>query len=611
MKDALSMPQVESQRLSAVMADLSSNKIAFGSSASRDFTFAEVQPWINETSRGNIGRFADYDLIECVGRGGMGIVFRGFDASLDRSVAVKLMMPALANDHEAKQRFFREARSIAAVRHPNVVAVHAVAEQDGLPYLVTEFIEGQSLQQRVHPTSRLDAEQIQRLGAEIAAGLDACHQAGVVHRDIKPSNVLVESRTGTAKITDFGLATIASSPSLTMPGHLAGTPGYLAPERLAGMASDERSDLFSLGCVLYALAAGVEPFQSDSPFATMHQISECAPKPIRELNPEIPKGLANMIESLMAKRPEDRPQTAAETRNLLLKPAGAGSRSSTEGSRRKQLAWMLPVALLIVAAVVVSPLIFRSITGTSVMRSSDGVFFVSNDEELREAVRLSQDGDIIEIEVDDLLRTEGLEIVGKSITLRAMDEELATLSLLDDGSRPIPILSVRDCKVELFGITLEGDVTESDEFPLVTVERASLVATGCRFENNSPGVCINIEGGTESTFNDCSFFALEGAGIRWETNEEDTLQIHSCLHVGETGFLILCHGNASFTWTDSNALVSNSLCEFDHNDGELSIEARECRAQAEDYLILVNAEELEVVQFKEQLQWRGESNRLF
>ena len=609
MREALLIPKVESHRLSAAMADLSSSSVGSNNVTERDFSFAEVKAWIKPDSRGRIGRFADYDLIECVGRGGMGIVFRAFDASLDRPVAVKLMLPALANDQEAKLRFFREARSIAAVRHPNVVAVHAVSETDGLPFLVTEFIDGPSLQHWVRPNEPVDAETIRRVGAEIAAGLDACHQAGVLHRDIKPSNVLVDSRNETAKITDFGLAMVASSPSLTMPGQLAGTPGYLAPERLAGMATDERSDLFSLGCVLYALAAGVEPFQSDSPFATMHQISTHEPASLRSINPKLPASLERIIQSLMSKRPEDRPQTAAAARERLLGSSmSIAPRHSSEAAARRNKSLGLLALLLIAMASTIGFLVRE---GFAPARPADGHFVVSNPDELTDAIVAARSGDVIEIRSDELLETEGLAIAGKSITLEAAEDFDPSLRLVSDDEHPVPLLRIEDCEVTLVGLAFEEETVEADELQLVSLERGRVIARDCRFETGSPGCCVGFEGGTQSEFHDCRFMFVEGAGIRWEAIDGDTLYFESCVHGGESAIGIFCSGNATLYWNHSEALVTNTLIEFESDDGRIEVRAEGLRVQSEESLIVLYEPEMTVDAFRRQFRWYGKSNILF
>jgi eukaryotic-like serine/threonine-protein kinase len=269
-----------------------------------------------------LGRLGDYDVTEVLGRGGMGLVLKANDAELKRPVAIKVLARELAGDPVARQRFAREARAAAAVRHPNVIAIHAVSEADGLPYLVMEYAPGGSLQDYLDFHGRPPWRDAARLGAEIAAGLVAAHERGLIHRDIKPSNVLLQTEwappgLGTAKIGDFGLARIADEARLTRTGIVAGTPMYMAPEQALCEALDARCDLFSLGSVLYTLLTGQEPFPAGSPIAVLRQVCEAAPRPVRELNPEVPAWLATVVERLQAKRPQDRFATAAEVAELL------------------------------------------------------------------------------------------------------------------------------------------------------------------------------------------------------------------------------------------------------------------------------------------------------
>ncbi|MBY0455808.1 MAG: protein kinase, partial [Gemmataceae bacterium] len=248
---------------------------------------------------------------------GFGIVYRAFDDKLQRVVAVKVMAPHLAVTSPARKRFLREARSAAAVDHPNVVRVYAVEEQP-LPFLVMEYIPGETLQGRLDRTGPVDAGECVRVGRQIAAGLAAAHEKGLIHRDIKPSNVLVDGGPAAAvKITDFGLARAADDASLTRSGAVAGTPMYMAPEQARGEALDHRADLFSLGSVLYQMASGRPPFRANSTLAVLKRVAEDDPRPIREIIPEVPDWYCRIVEKLHAKDPAERFQTAREVADLL------------------------------------------------------------------------------------------------------------------------------------------------------------------------------------------------------------------------------------------------------------------------------------------------------
>jgi serine/threonine protein kinase len=223
----------------------------------------------------------------------------------------------LAASGAARARFAREARAAAAVLHENVVAIHRVAEAKSLPYLVMPYVPGDSLQKRLDEQGPLQVTEILRIGMQIAAGLAAAHAQGLVHRDIKPGNILLDKGVERVTITDFGLARAADDASLTRSGVIAGTPQYMSPEQARGEPLDGRSDLFSLGSVLYALCVGWPPFRAETAFGVLQRIGEAAPTPIREIATEVPEWLCEIIAKLHAKRPEDRFASAGEVSELL------------------------------------------------------------------------------------------------------------------------------------------------------------------------------------------------------------------------------------------------------------------------------------------------------
>src|SRR5262249_51410538 len=257
-----------------------------------------------------------YEVLEVVGQGGMGVVLKGYEPLLRRLVAIKVLASALAGSEAARQRFIREARSAAAVCHHHVVAVYGVAEADGLPYLVMQYVAGESLQTRLDREGALEIEEAVRIGLQTALGLAAAHAQGLIHRDIKPANLLLEGGSR-VKITDFGLARMIDDLPLTQDGVLAGTPEDMAPEQARGQAVDHRADLFSLGSVLSAACTGTSPFRGPSAVAVLRQVSDEAPAPVRSLNPDVPAWLESLIDRLMAKGPADRFQGAAEVAALL------------------------------------------------------------------------------------------------------------------------------------------------------------------------------------------------------------------------------------------------------------------------------------------------------
>lgn len=264
---------------------------------------------------GTLGRLGIYEVREVLGRGGMGIVFQAFDPALQRVVAVKVLAPHLATEMNRK-RFLREARAAAAVRHANVVTVHAVEEAGPLPYFVMEYVPGPSLQERLDCEGPPDLATILELAIQISDGLAAAHTQGLIHRDIKPANVLLQSG-GQAKLTDFGLARAVDDVSLTQRGVVAGTPQYMAPEQARGAALDHRADLFSLGSLLYALCTGKAPFAGENTVAVLFNVCSEMARPVCEINPAVHDGLAAVIDKLHAKNPADRFTSAAEVAALL------------------------------------------------------------------------------------------------------------------------------------------------------------------------------------------------------------------------------------------------------------------------------------------------------
>jgi WD40 repeat protein len=314
---------------------------------------------------GALGRLGHYEVLEVIGRGGMGVVLKAFDEVLHRVVAIKVMAPQLATSATARKRFVREAQAAAAVRNEHVIDIHAVEEAKDVPYLVMEYISGISLQERLDRTGPLALKEILRIGIQTAAGLAAAHSQGLVHRDVKPANILLENGVERVKLTDFGLARAVDDASLTQSGLVAGTPQYMAPEQAGGQAIDRRADLFSLGSVLYALCTGRPPFRASGTMAVLKRVCEDKPRPIAEINPDIPDWLVALIARLHAKNPAERFQSAAEVAALLsqhlaevqqpalaplpslpstlpLPPAGSGNKG---GGRRR---WAVAAAVLLV-----------------------------------------------------------------------------------------------------------------------------------------------------------------------------------------------------------------------------------------------------------------------
>jgi serine/threonine-protein kinase len=221
-----------------------------------------------------------------------------------------------ANPHAVK-RFLREAKSAANVVHENVVTIHSINDKHRPPYLVMEFVAGQTLQQKIEKQGALDVLSILRIATQTAAGLAAAHKLGLIHRDVKPGNILLEGTGERVKITDFGLARTADDAEVTRAGMIAGTPQFMSPEQARGEAIDARSDLFSLGSVMYSMCTGQAAFRAENTMGVLRRVCEETPLPVRQLNPQILSWLEAIVEKLLAKEPNKRFASAAELHQLL------------------------------------------------------------------------------------------------------------------------------------------------------------------------------------------------------------------------------------------------------------------------------------------------------
>ena len=285
------------------------------------------------------GRLDRYEIERVVGAGGMGVVLKGHDTELNRPVAVKMLATHLASSGAAKQRFAREARAAAAIVHEHVVSIYNVASEADVPYLVMRYVDGESLQDRVERCGALPTEEILRIGMQVAAGLAAAHEQGVIHRDIKPGNILVEGGLDRAFLTDFGLARIVDDAALTQSGVITGTPNYMSPEQASGEVAQEASDFFSLGSVLYFMAAGHPPFRAERPMAVLDRIRNKRHRPVWQINEEIPDALSDLIDRLLEKKPKRRIGHAGEAHRILSDILASQAKRRRNRSRAWRVRW--------------------------------------------------------------------------------------------------------------------------------------------------------------------------------------------------------------------------------------------------------------------------------
>lgn len=305
--------------------------------------------WIKETPHCSPGEvLGHYRIQRMLAEGGMGVVFEAVDLDLCRPVALKVLkhLPAFG-DNENRQRFMREARTMAAIKSDHLVTVYRVGTEGNRVYLALELLRGETLETRLNQTPPLTTLQIARIGREIALGLAAIHEQGLIHRDIKPTNLWLEEPHGRVKILDFGLVReIKDAMHLTHEGLIVGTPAYLSPEQARGKELDHRTDLFSLGCVLYRACTGVLPFQATDTVSQLVAITTDEPIAVRRLNPNIAPSLARLVHDLLEKNRDDRPLSAEvvaeELRNIEGRDEDTEHVPSTEEAHRPKADTRLP-----------------------------------------------------------------------------------------------------------------------------------------------------------------------------------------------------------------------------------------------------------------------------
>jgi serine/threonine protein kinase len=346
----------------------------------------------SEKSRSELpedGVLGHYHLRSVIGRGGMGLVVRAHDTRLGRDVALKVLASELSHDANAHERFLREAQAVAGIQHENVVRIFGVEDIDGIPFLAMELVDGITLEYYLRDSEEPTPSEVVSFARQIALGLAAAHKQNLVHRDIKPANILLQkidpqdSRVGPlatwhVKITDFGLARVAATSQLTSPGVIAGTPQYMSPEQANGRELDVRSDLFSLGSVMYTMCAGQAAFSAESAVAILRQVADMPARSLAEVSPETPDWLTAVIEQLMSKSPDNRIQSATEVAEVLggyEHDLQNGTTPSTSTAPRPIRKGRIAVALLMIAFIGfwMAQIVFRVETphGTLTVRTDD------------------------------------------------------------------------------------------------------------------------------------------------------------------------------------------------------------------------------------------------
>ncbi|MEX2140367.1 MAG: serine/threonine-protein kinase [Pirellulales bacterium] len=537
-------------------------------------------------------QIAEYDVQAVLGRGGIGVVYRATDRTLARDVAIKVLRADLADNDSLRERFLREARAAAALRHDNVVAIYGVGQHAEQPYLVMEYVPGGSLADRLLRKGKLSWPEVVRLGIEVASSLAAAHARGIVHRDVKPGNVLWDAESARYKLTDFGLAKAIDDVSLTRSGTLVGTPEYLSPEQATGENVDARSDLFSLGALLYAAGTGESPFHADSTIGVLHRVRTFTPPNLRQVQLDCPTQLAKVVDRLLTKEPNQRYPSAGAVVEELRRIEGVFGGMTAPGAgretrARRGRAWPARLAatvVLLVASMAViagwlatrdpetrsTPVsdVDASPRAFALLGSADGF------DSLSDAVAAAPPEGVIEVRGRKRLPIEPVRIEGKALVIRAAS-----------GSRPVIVPAsaaaakeaafTTDSDLTLEGLEVRWAVGATPESSEAAEGGSALKATGgtlrldhCELTAGRRDTCIVVVEASCS-LNNSRLSAIDGLCVAWRPRAGDRLGVQNCVLAGqcclslnpndESGDLPASLELSHSTWQGRKGLQLNAL----------------------------------------------------
>jgi len=429
-----------------------------------------------------------YRIFDKIGAGGMGEVYVAEDTELDRKVALKFLSQHLCQDEDCRKRFRREAQAAAQLDHPNIVTIHEVSEHQGRPYFVMQHVEGLSLKEYASDKD-LSIEQILEFGVQICEGLNDAHEKGITHRDIKPSNILIDSHSR-AKIVDFGLASAVGTDQLTKTGSTLGTIGYMSPEQVQGKEIDHRSDLFSLGVVLYELITKQNPFKRDSEAATLKAVSDDAAEPLARYKRDVPELLESITSKLLEKNTAYRYQSAAgaisDLQRLKQDSGSAMSIKPTSKTSKRSLRIVLPVfvVLLISAVLVLKPWKFDISPSQEVIAAENrlAIMYFDNLNDPADSLRL---GEIVtNLLITDLSESRFVQVASSQRLYdilkqlghegeKKIDRTIATLVAKKAGARWMLLGNILNTEPELLITAQLIDVASGDALASQRVEGQS------------------------------------------------------------------------------------------------------------------------------------------
>ena len=527
----------------------------------------------------HLGQLGKYQILNVIGEGGMGVVFAAIDPTLHRDVAIKVPARSLVATQDAHDRFMREARAIASVKHDNIVTVHAVEEQNETLYLVMELINGQSLAQRIERERRLPWDEVARIGFETSAALIAAHARGLVHRDIKPGNILLERGSGRVKVTDFGLAKSRVDTSLTDTGVLAGTPEFMSPEQANDEEVTEQSDFFSLGAVLYAACSGKSPFRGQTAMTTLRRVSQDNVRSLHELDSAIPVWFSDLVQRLISKSPSDRP-AASELIQLWSHHQSEMSRapshlynsadSSQAPSTRARRATVLAAAATVI---IVGLIAFVARPGDKGATHPPETGFVVNGiteqfSSLAQAVAAANEKGVIEVHGNGPFLVPSLDTGSKALVIRATPGSSPVFMSLNAAERSQQPFLTAESDIHLQGIevrwTIQGNgALKGDEVAgrcIIDVSGGHLKLEECRLIAGRMNGCLSVSDGSLELVN-CHLISTRGPCCRWVPGDRSKLTASNCVFQGRVG--ILFNGSSQLSSTPmSFHLTQNSFATF-------------------------------------------------
>jgi len=501
----------------------------------------DVSEWLEPSDDpGLMGMLDRYEVRRVIEEGGMGIVLEAWDPELEREVAIKLIKPARGQKSQARDRLLREARAAAGFTHDTVVPIYAVEILKGneLPFIVMPLVRGGSLQDRMDSVrGPLPLEETVAIGRQVAEALEAAHEKGMLHRDIKPANILLRGD-GKIWVADFGLARTEGEEQLTGDGSLSGTPQFMAPEQVDGRNIDHRADLFSLGGVLYQMVTGKPAFSGKSGLEIVRAVADRRHEAVAGVNPETPKWLADLVEALLEKKPERRPEAAGNVvrafeEHEFQQRAGTGSAKL----------WLVALAMVVVFGIAALILTRPSTSENTPRPVVDQKWMLEpfqipaaqfGGETLAEAVSAARDGDVIEIRRDGVVQDEPLDLGGKSLTLRA-GLGFAPIFLAGEIDQPL-LWNTAPLRLEGFRFTSASGL-EGLQPPFIRAE-APLVVANCNFARvvdgrttiASRGALISLDGAERVAMTNVAVFSSDAPVIGLASGEHE-IDLRNCLFV--------------------------------------------------------------------------------